>query len=56
MVAIAPLAPTQTIGEKRVTLRGLTWQAYQQILQALPQSRAARLTDDRGILEIAKPL
>jgi Uma2 family endonuclease len=56
MVAIAPLDSTETIGEKRVTLRGLTWQAYQQILQALPQSRAARLTYDRGVLEIAMPL
>ena len=44
------------IGEKRVTLHGLTWQAYQQILQALPQSRAARLTYDRGTLEITVPL
>lgn len=43
-------------GEKRVTLRGLTWQAYQQILTALPQTRAARLTYDRGTLEISMPL
>lgn len=48
----APIAS----GEKRVALRGLTWQAYQQILQALPQSRAARLTYDRGVLEITIPL
>ncbi len=56
MAAIAPLAPTQCIGEKRVTLCGLTWSAYQQILHALPQSRAARLTYDRGVLEITMPL
>lgn len=56
MVAIIPLDSTETIGEKRVTLRGLTWQSYQQILQALPQSRAARLTYDHGVLEIAMPL
>jgi Uma2 family endonuclease len=43
-------------GEKRVTLHGLNWQAYQQILHALPQSRAARLTYDRGTLEITMPL
>lgn len=49
--AIANLPP-----EKRVTLRGLNWQAYQQILHALPQSRAARLTYDRGTLEITMPL
>ncbi|NJL88284.1 MAG: Uma2 family endonuclease [Leptolyngbyaceae cyanobacterium SM1_1_3] len=49
--------PTPTlIGEKRVTLHLLNWQAYQQILQALPQTRAARLTYDRGILEITMPL
>ncbi|MEB3336440.1 MAG: Uma2 family endonuclease [Leptolyngbyaceae bacterium] len=56
MVAIAPPVNTQPMGEKRVTLRGLTWQAYQQILHALPQSRGARLTYDRGTLEIAMPL
>ena len=56
MVAIAPLTPTQIIGEQRVTLCGLTWHAYQQILHALPQSRAARLTYDRGVLEITMPL
>ncbi|MBE9113590.1 Uma2 family endonuclease [Nodosilinea sp. LEGE 07298] len=44
------------LGEKRVTLRGLDWQAYQQIYQALPQTRAARLTYDRGALEITMPL
>ena len=34
----------------------LNWQAYQQILQALGESRLARLTYDRGILEITMPL
>ena len=56
MAAIAPLAPTQCIGEKRVTLCGLTWSAYQQILHALPQSRAAQLTYNCGVLEITMPL
>ncbi len=56
MATIAPLYPTQIVGEKRVTLHGLTWQAYQQILHALPQSRGARLTYDQGVLEIAMPL
>jgi Uma2 family endonuclease len=46
-------APT---GEKRVTLQGLNWQSYQQILYALPSSRAVQLTYDRGTLEIAMPL
>jgi len=56
MVATAPPVNTQPMGEKRVTLRGLTWQSYQQILHALPQSRGARLTYDRGVLEITMPL
>ncbi|MEN9231442.1 MAG: hypothetical protein Q6L68_11085 [Thermostichus sp. DG02_5_bins_236] len=55
MVAIAPFPPSQLIGEKRVTLHGLTWQSYQQILQALPESRGAHLTYDRGSLETVMP-
>lgn len=43
-------------GENRVALRGISWLSYQQILHALPDSRAARLTYDRGILEITMPL
>jgi Uma2 family endonuclease len=46
-------APTLQSGEKRVTLLGITWQGYQDILRALPQTRAARLTYDDGRLEIA---
>lgn len=56
MVATAPPIHQSFLGEKRVTLRGLTWQGYQQILHALPESRAARLTYDHGILEISMPL
>jgi Uma2 family endonuclease len=56
MVATAPPIYQSLVGEKRVTLRGLTWQGYQQILHALPESRAARLTYDHGILEISMPL
>ena len=56
MVATAPPIQQSLVGEKRVTLRGLTWQGYQQILGALPESRAARLTYDHGILEISMPL
>ncbi len=47
---------TTPTGEKRVTLHNLPWQSYQQILQALPETRAAQLTYDRGILEIVMPL
>jgi Uma2 family endonuclease len=43
-------------GEKRVTLRGITWQGYQDIRRALPQTRASRLTYDDGMLEITMPL
>jgi Uma2 family endonuclease len=45
-----------TIGEQRVVLRGLSWDAYLQILAALPPTRAARLTYDDGTLEITVPL
>ncbi|NEP55759.1 MAG: hypothetical protein F6K31_01830 [Symploca sp. SIO2G7] len=33
----------QPVGEKRVTFHHLNWQAYQQILQALGNNRAAPL-------------
>lgn len=58
MVIAAPelKAESQSLGEQRVVLRGLDWDAYLQILNALPQSRAARLTYDDGILEITVPL
>jgi len=48
--------PAQLTGEKRVTLFNLDWSAYQQILTALPRSRATRLIYDRGTLEITMPL
>jgi Uma2 family endonuclease len=51
-----PLNVLQPIGEKRVIFQHLNWQAYQQILQALGQTRSARLTYDRGRLEISMPL
>ncbi len=58
MVVAAPelKSELQVIGEQRVVLRGLSWDAYLQILNALPQSRAARLTYDDGVLEITVPL
>jgi Uma2 family endonuclease len=43
-------------GESRVALTGISWFSYQAILNALPQSRAVRLTYDRGVLEITMPL
>jgi Uma2 family endonuclease len=56
MVNAALPKPSELRGEKRITLPGLSWQRYQQILQALPQTRAARLAYIDGTLEIAKPL
>lgn len=52
----SPAVVSPPIGEKRVTFHHLNWQAYQQILEALGESRSARLTYDRGILEITMPL
>lgn len=56
MVSTTPSEIQRISGEKRVTLHGLNWQGYQQILRALPEARAARLTYDRGMLEITRPL
>jgi Uma2 family endonuclease len=58
MVIAAPelKSELQPIGEQRVVLRGLSWDAYLQILNALPQARGARLTYDDGVLEITVPL
>jgi Uma2 family endonuclease len=56
MVVAAPALETQSIGENRVLLQGISWEAYLQILNALPQSRGARLTYDDGMLEITVPL
>jgi Uma2 family endonuclease len=58
MVIAAPELKTelQAIGEQRVVLRGLSWDGYLQILNALPQARGARLTYDDGVLEITVPL
>ena len=56
IAAPEPKAELQPIGEQRVVLRGLSWEAYVQILDALPQSRGARLTCDDGVLEITVPL
>ena len=58
MIIAAPELNTESlsIGEQRVILRGLSWDGYLQILNALPQSRGSRLTYDDGILEITVPL
>jgi Uma2 family endonuclease len=50
------LNPPLAIGERRVIFHHLNWQEYQQILQAIGESRSAHLTYDRGTLEITMPL
>lgn len=42
--------------EKRVTLHGVSWEAYQKILEALGEKRAALLRYYKGRLEIMTPL
>ena len=37
-------------------LRNITWDGYQQLLKIVGDKRSARLTFDRGTLEITKPL
>ncbi len=46
--------PTPT--EKRVTLSGVSWQSFEELLNELGQTRTARLTYDRGNLEMMTPL
>jgi Uma2 family endonuclease len=56
IAAPEPKSELRPVGEQRVVLQGLSWQAYLQILEALPQARGSRLTYDDGVLEITVPL
>jgi Uma2 family endonuclease len=56
MISAAPIIAPLLVGERRVVLRNITWQGYQQLLGILGESRAAKITFDRGILEITMPL
>ena len=56
MAAPEPVSILEPVGEKRSVLRGLSWEAYVQLIDELPQSRGSRLTYDNGILEITVPL
>jgi Uma2 family endonuclease len=58
MIIAAPEPKTrlQPVGEQRVVLRDLSWQAYRTILETLSQGRSSRLTYDDGVLEITVPL
>ncbi|BAY35081.1 hypothetical protein NIES2107_69920 (plasmid) [Nostoc carneum NIES-2107] len=44
------------LAEKRVTLNNISWDAYEQILEALGDNRAAIITYYQGVLEIMTPL
>lgn len=56
MVAVVPIIAPLLVGERRVALKNITWQGYQQLRGILGEHRAARLTFDRGVLEITMPL
>ena len=56
VAAPEPKSEVRPVGEQRVVLRGLSWEGYLQILDALPESRNSRLTYDDGVLEITVPL
>jgi Uma2 family endonuclease len=56
IAAPEPQSTLRPVGEQRVVLRGLSWDSYLQILDALPESRGSRLTYDDGVLEITVPL
>jgi len=45
-----------SLPEKRVVFYNLNWERYQQILNALGEQRSAKLTYDKGTLEITMPL
>ncbi len=51
---LSPVSPNP--GEQRFVLNGISWDGYLKILDALPQTRAVRLTYDDGMLEFAMPL
>jgi Uma2 family endonuclease len=46
---------SNAVGEKRVVFHGLDWSAYQQLQALLKERTRARLTYDRGTLEITMP-
>jgi len=56
MTSTVPLQATTIPGEQRVVLQNISWAAYEQILEALGNHRAAHLTYDQGNLEIMVPL
>ncbi|MEB3247779.1 MAG: Uma2 family endonuclease [Merismopediaceae bacterium] len=58
MTVIAPppeIKANVKLAEQRVIFYDLNWESYQQILQALGNHRASRLTYEQGTLEITMP-
>lgn len=56
MISSAPIVAPLLVGERRVVFRDITWRGYQQLREILGERRAAKMTFDRGILEITMPL
>lgn len=57
MIALPqPTSPPRPVGEQRVIFHNLSWNAYQQVLNALGEHRSAHLIYDHGTLEITMPL
>jgi Uma2 family endonuclease len=48
--------PVKVLGEKRLSFRGLDWQAFKQIHSLLTERTNARFSYDDGVLEITMPL
>lgn len=48
--------PPKLVGEKRMTFRGLSWDAFKQIQGLLSERTRARFSYDDGTLEITMPL
>jgi Uma2 family endonuclease len=49
-IAVPPIA-----AEQRLTLNNVSWETYEQILDALGEHRAAQITYSEGILEFMVP-
>jgi Uma2 family endonuclease len=50
------IATSQIAAEQRLTLNNVSWETYEQILEALGEHRAAQITYSEGILEFMVPL
>lgn len=50
------LVKVSKLGEQRLSLYNISWDAYEKLLEAFGEHRAARLTYDGGVLEFMVPL